>query len=170
MALRIEYIILLFLVVVLSSLFILRPDQVTQKESNMTTELVFESFTLIELNESGVTNRLSASLALKDKSFFKLSDVNVSYQNRYTLLAKDARYQAQRIYLNHDVRIEERNGSHFETQDLLYELKTGRVITHEPFVVKIPQGGGWIKGDNLNYNLKTKALLAEQIHAHLTLE
>jgi len=169
MALRIEYMIILFLTVVSSSLLLLHPDSVEVKESNRTTELVFENFTLIELDERGISNRLSSALAVKDKHYFTLDDVNVSYQTTHELQAKHALYQDRTLYFEDRVRIYEVSGIQFETKDLRYQINEERVATPKPFVIEMRKGSE-IRGENLSYNLARKAVSADRIHAHLILE
>ncbi len=168
MALRIEYMILLFLVVVLSSLFLLRPNSVHVVESNGTTELMFQQFTLMELDEQGVANQLSASLAVKDKSYFKLKDVNVSYQKSQHLLAKNARYEDKFLYLKDQVRIQRDDGLSFETEDLVYALSKGEIHTEKSFSIEMNQSR--IGGEKLHYNLKSRRVFADKIEATIIFE
>ncbi len=168
MALRIEYMLLLFLAVVLSSLFLLRPNSVHVVESNSTTELIFQNFTLMELDEHGVANQLSASLAVKDKAYFKLSDVNVSYEKSYYLLAKNALYQDKFLYLNDRVHLEREDGLFFESEDLVYALSKGEVRTQKSFSIEMNKSK--ITGENLHYNLKSKRIFADKIEAKIIFE
>jgi len=168
MGLRIEYIIVVFLMVVSSSLVLLQTHSVHPIESNASKELLFQNFSLIELGENGIAQQLSASLAIKDKRYFELDDINVTYQKTQHLLAKKARYEEKFIYLTDHVRLSRDDGVRFETKALTYSLVKGSISSHKPFVLEMNESR--IAGDNLHYNLKSKRVWADNIEAKIIVE
>jgi competence protein ComGF len=107
MALRIEYIILISLTVVSIFIFIEKPVSIKVVESNSSEEVYFKNFMLLEVNEDGVANQLTASEGIKYRDSFKLSDINITYQKSHNLLAQKAIYVKDFIHLEGNIRSSE---------------------------------------------------------------
>jgi LPS export ABC transporter protein LptC len=151
-----------------SSLFLLDTGSVDPIESNASTELIFENFSLIELNEEGVAQQLSGSFALKDKRYFALNDINVTYQKSHHLVAKQAHYQDKFIYFDDRVEIFREDGVHFETKGLSYALDRGSIQSPKAFSLEMNRSR--ITGEGLHYNLNSKRIWADHIHANIIFE
>jgi len=69
MAVRIEYVLIVVLLIVVGFIFFSKTEDIKAVKSTSTSELLFEDFSLVELNESGVSHQLISSKALKDISW-----------------------------------------------------------------------------------------------------
>ena len=137
-------------------------------ESNLSTELLFQNFSLVEMDEEGVKNQLNSSLAIKDKAYFKLNDINITYQKEHHLLAKNALYREDFVYLKDEVSLERTDGLRFTAHDLTYSIKEGSLHAKRGFTMDINKSH--LVGENLHYNLKLKSFSADKIRAKIILE
>ena len=165
MALRVEYILILSIIVVGVFIFIEEPKNIKLIESNSTKELFFKNFSLLEIDESGVKNQLNAKEATKDKNSFYLIDINITHDKTDNILAKKAIYMKDFIYLKDRVTLKRKGEFQFSTNDLNYRVKDKIAYTNSGFILKINQNR--INGTNLYYNLKTKEISAKEINASI---
>ena len=165
MALRVEYILILSIMVVGVFIFIEEPKSIKLIESNSTKELFFKNFSLLEIDESGVKNQLNAKEATKDKNSFYLIDINITHDKTDNILAKKAIYMKDFIYLKDRVTLKRKGEFQFSTNDLNYRVKDKIAYTNRGFTLKVNQNR--INGTNLYYNLKTKEISAKDINASI---
>ncbi len=165
MALRVEYILILSIIVVGVFIFIEKPKNIKVIESNSTKELFFKNFSLLEIDEHGIKNQLNAKEATKDKNSFYLIDINITHDKTDNILAKKAIYMKDFIYLKDRVTLKRKGEFQFSTNDLNYRVKDKIAYTNSGFILKINQNR--INGTNLYYNLKTKEISAKEINASI---
>jgi len=164
---RIEYILLVVLMMVSGFIFFSKTENIKAVKSSSTSELLFEDFSLVELNGSGVSHRLISSKALKDKKFFTLSDINITYDQTQHLCAKEARYEEDTIYLKEDVTLQRDDGISFGSEHLKY-LVDDRVL-HIDSHFSLEINGSVIIGENLTYRLDKRSISADRISAKIIL-
>ncbi len=165
MALRVEYILILSIMVVGLFIFIEKPRSIKLIESNSTKELFFKNFSLLEIDENGVKNQLNAKEATKDKNSFYLTDINITHDKTDNILAKKAIYVKDFIYLKDRVILKRKDDFKFWTNDLNYRVKDKIAYTNRGFT--LISNKNRINGTNLYYNLKTKEISAKDINASI---
>ena len=167
MAVRIEYILLLVLFIIFGFIFLSKTEDIKAVKSTSTKELVFKDFSLIELGEQGITHQMISSKALKDKKFFTLSDINITYNEIQHLYAKEARYEKDIIHLKNEVILSRNDGIYFNSEHLKYTVKTQKLYIDSNFSLDI--NGSIIVGKNLCYSLDDKNISADNISAKIIL-
>ncbi len=166
MALRVEYILILSIMIVGVFIFIEKPKNIKLIESNSTKELFFKNFSLLEIDENGVKNQLNAKEATKDKNSFYLIDINITHDKTDNILAKKAIYIKDFIYLKDKVILKRKKDNfQFSTNDLNYRVKDKIAYTNMGFTLK--SNNNIINGTNLYYNLETKEISAKDINASI---
>ncbi|MCK5853805.1 MAG: LPS export ABC transporter periplasmic protein LptC [Sulfurovaceae bacterium] len=167
MAVRIEFILILVLLIVFGFIFFSKTENIKAVKSTSTSELLFENFSLVELNESGVSHQIISSQALKDKKFFTLSDINITYNQTQHLYATEARYEEDIIHLKDDVILRRDDGIFFSSEHLKYSVNKKKLHIDSNFSLDI--NGSIIIGENLNYLLDNKSISADKISARIIL-
>ena len=167
MAVRIEFVLLVVLMIVFGFIFFSKTENIKAVKSSSTSELLFEDFSLVELNESGVSHQLISSIALKDRKFFTLSDINITYDQTQHLCAKEARYEDDTIHLKDDVILERDDGISFSSEHLKYLVDDEILHIDSNFSLEI--NGSLIVGENLTYSLDEKSISADNISAKIIL-
>ncbi len=165
MALRIEYILILALIIITIFIFTEKPNNIKAIESNSSKEIYFKKFSLLEIDENGVENQLVASEATKDKNSFYLIDINITHKKIHTLLAKKAVYIKNFIYLEGNVWLKRDDGFSFWTNDLNYRIKDKIAYTNRGFIIDMNKSK--ISGKELYYNLNTENISAKEINASI---
>ena len=92
MVLRIDFFLLIALVGLFGCIFMVEPTNVDAVESNSSKEVLFKNFSLIELNEEGISNQVISSEAIKYKAYFYLDDLNITYENIHYFKANNLLY------------------------------------------------------------------------------
>ena len=165
MVLRVEYILILSIMVVGFFIFIEKPKSVKLVESNSTKEFFFKNFSLLEIDENGIKNQLRAEEATKDKNSFYLIDINITHNKIDNILSKKAIYIKDYIQLKDSVILKRGDEFQFSTDDLNYSIKDKIAHTDREFILQMNQNR--IKGSNLYYNIETKEITAKNIEASI---
>lgn len=150
-----------------SVIFFSKTEDIKAVKSTSTNEFLFENFSLVELNESGISHQITSSKALKDKKFFTLSDINITYNQTQHLCAKEARYEKNTIYLQDNVILRRDDGIFFNSEHLKYSVDTKNLQIDSNFSLDI--NGSNIVGKNLSYSLGNKSISADNIRARIIL-
>lgn len=143
----------------------IRPSSQSAVNATAQKEIQFENFSLFEFKEDTPAQKLFASQSIKYKNRLTLQDMNLTDQNGHILLANEAVYINDEIYMNKDISVIHDNGLTFSTEILNYNLKNKELETFAPFYLDF--NGSTIKGSNLKYNLKGKDLYANEIKASI---
>ncbi|HHH20118.1 MAG TPA: hypothetical protein ENK86_06385 [Campylobacterales bacterium] len=165
MVLRIELFLLVGVGLVFALLLFQDASNVDAVESNSSKELSFKNFSLIEITPQGVENRLAASEAMKYRTHFELTDVNITYQNTQHLLAKRATYRDDFITLEDSVVLQRDDGFAFETSALAYSVPSKQL--HNKVAFQIDMNESRIVGENLRYDFNEKNVSADRIRAKI---
>ncbi len=150
-----------------SVIFFSKTEDIKAVKSNSTNEFLFENFSLVELNDSGISHQIISSKAFKDKQFFTLSDINLTYNQTQHLCAKEARYEKNTIYLKDNVVLKRNDGISFNSEHLKYSVDTKKLQIDSNFSLEI--NGSNILGKNLNYSLRSRSISADNIRAKIIL-
>lgn len=165
MVLRIEYLLALILIVLIVSVLGIRPSSQSAVHTTAEKEIVFENFSLLELKENNSAQKLFSSETTKYKDYLDLKDINLTDKNGHNILAREAIYMGDDIYMNKNIQLTREDGLTFSTESLNYNLKRKELQTFTPF--DLDYNGSTIKGTNLKYNLKEKDIHASEIEASI---
>jgi len=167
MVLRIEYILLISLVVLFGFIITEKPRNLKAIESNVSQEILFENFSLVELTEQGVENQLIASLATKYKGDrFEFRDINIT-EKEHIICAKEARYENKIIYLKDNILLKRADGLSFKADELRYNIKDKIAHIDSKFLLDI-NSSSYISGRELLYDFDKKEISANMINATIS--
>lgn len=151
-----------------SVIFLSKTESLKPIKATSTKELLFEDFSLVELNDTGIAHQIISSKAIKDKNFFTLSDINITYNQTQHLCAKEARYEEHSIYLKDDVILKRDDGIYFNSEHLKYSIQSKTLQIDSNFSLDI--NGSRIVGENLHYRLDKRSIFADNIRAKILFE
>lgn len=167
MVLKIEYLLVLIIVLLIVSILGIRPTSKPAIHVKEEKEVVFKKFSLFELTTKTTSKQISSSEATKYKDYLELKDINVSDEEGHSIIAKHAIYEDEYLLLREGVRLHRADGLTFSSQNIFYNLKTEEIKAVTPFFLEF--NGTIIKGTNLEYNLKKKEISADNIRASIIL-
>ena len=90
MVLRVEYILLISLGILSFFIFIEKPNSIDAKEANSSKEVLFQDFSLVEINQNGIENELKATEAIKYRDSLEAKDIDITHKKIYHIIAKKA--------------------------------------------------------------------------------
>ncbi|NEW60254.1 LPS export ABC transporter periplasmic protein LptC [Sulfurovum sp. bin170] len=165
MVLRVEYILVVSLVILFGFIFMEQPNDVKAIESNSSKELYFKNLSLIDLSEKGIENRLVSSSVIKDGDSFEFEDIDITYKQTHRILAKKAIYRDDFVYLEDNISLRRDDGFSFVTDDLKYSMEEKIASTDSHF--RLDMNGSRVSGEKLYYNLDREEVSADRIDASI---
>ena len=163
MVVRIEYLLILVLIVLVVSIMGINPSSQSAIKSQGDKEILFENFSLFEVKEEEVGKKIFASRAVKYDTHLDFQDINLSDESGHSILATKATYRDNAVYMEKNITLKADNGTVFTTEELNYKLKEKVAHAVTPFTLDF--NGSRIKGENLEYAMKNKEVKADNIHA-----
>jgi LPS export ABC transporter protein LptC len=166
MVLRIEYLLITVSLILIFSIIGINPSSQSAIKSDGTREILFENFSLFEVKEESLGNKISASEAIKYKTHFDFKDINLSDANGDKIVATRATYKDRAVYMESNITITAQNGLLFSTENINYQLSRKVLKSETPFTLDF--NGSRIEGKNLVYSMKSKEISADNIHASIS--
>ena len=168
MVLRIEYLLILVLVILVLSIIGINPTSQSAIKSKGEKEVLFQNFFLSEFKEDTLGKKIVAKEAIKYKTHFDLKDINLNDEYGNAILADEVSYKDGSVYMEKNVTLKSKEGLLFTTENIYYNLKDKLVKSTAPFTLDF--NGSRIIGENLEYSMKSKDVSADNIHASILLE
>jgi len=165
MVLRIEYILIIILAILFFSIMGINPSSQSAIKSTGDREILFENFALFEVKENELGKRIFSSKTTKYATYLDLKDINLSDENGHNIIAGEAIYKDNMIFMDKNITLSADNGLIFSTKNLNYNLKEKVVKSTTPFTLDF--NGSKIKGENLEYSMMSKDISADNIHAKI---
>jgi len=165
MVLKIEYILILLIVLLIASIFGINPDSKSAINSKGTKELSFKDFSLFEVKVNMQGRHVLAHEATKYTKYLDLKEINITDENGHNILAKRAIYEDDTIFMKDDIQLSRNDGLTFTAINLSYDIQTEKVESSDTFNLKF--SGNNIEGVNLKYSLKGKEISADEIEASI---
>lgn len=165
MVLKIEPILLIVIITSLLTIFWINPSSKSAINSKEDKEVIFTDFSLFELKVDIEGKKVFAHKAIKHVEYLDLRDINLSDENGHNLISTRAVYEDDAVFMKDDVKFRRSDGLTFTTKDLSYDFKKEEIEAFSPFVLEFH--GNFIKGDNLEYNMKNKEISADDIIASI---
>ena len=167
MVLRIEYLLLSGLMLLVLSILGINPSSQSAIKPSNEKEILFQNFSLVELKEKVIGQRLLAKETIKYKTYLDFKEIDLRDELGHNIQAKKGIYIENCIYMKESIRLTRKDGLSFTTENLNYNLKTKEMETPSPFILELNQSR--IKGTNLKFDIKTKEISADKIVAKIYL-
>jgi LPS export ABC transporter protein LptC len=167
MVLRIEYLLFLGLLLLILSIWGIHPSSQSAIEATGDKEILFQNFSLIEVKEKEIGQKLFASETIKYTTHLDFKEINLSDEFGHNIQAKEGVYKDDIIVMKEHIRLTRIDGLSFSTEYLTYNLKTKKMDTLSPFILKLNESS--IKGSNLKFDMNGKEIRADKIEAHIYL-
>ncbi len=168
MVLKIEYILIFVTILLLFSIFGINPSSTPAIHSKEDKEVIFKKFSLFELKVDIESKKIFADKAIKHRDYLDLREVNLSDENGHNIISTRAVYEDNAVFMKDDIKFTRDDGLTFKTKDLSYDFKKEELETFSLFVLDF--NGSRIEGDNLEYNMKSKIISADNIEAIILLD
>ncbi len=165
MVLRIEYLLILVLVILVLSIIGINPTSQSAITSKGDKEILFQNFSLSEFKEDTLGKRILAQEAIKYTTHFDLKHINLNDEDGNIILADKVSYKDNSVYMDNNVTLKSKEGLLFTTENIYYKLKDKLVKSTADFTLDF--NGSKIVGENLEYSMKSRDVSADNIHASI---
>ena len=165
MVLRIEYVLLVVLAILIFSIIGINPSSQSAIKSKGDREILFENFALFEVKEDEVGKKIFSSKTTKYTTHLDLKDINLSDESEHNIVASEAIYKDNVVYMENNITLTSKEGLKFFTDNISYKLKDKIVKTTTAFTLDF--NGSRIEGENLEYSMKSRDISADNIHAKI---
>jgi len=165
MGLRIEYLLLLVLLVLGASIVWINPKSQAAHSSKGDKEIAFQNFSLYEIKKDKPSTIVSASKMVKYENYLDMDEIDLQDESGYRILSQKAIYEQEFVYMDKGVNILRNDGLKFSTKSLNYNIETKEIKTVKPFILEF--NASIIQGENLALNMNNKIITADNIEAKI---
>ncbi len=163
MGIRLESVLILMIVVVLTMTTMLKLTD-TQNHKNVSNkELEFKHTTFIEVDNIKMRAKAFSTYGIREKGVLSLENLTYHTPNIKKLSADKGRYKENILYLDGNVLLDEKEGFLYSTEHAKYNQKTEILEITSAFEAKM--GKNSMKGKRLYYNALKKEANAQMIDA-----
>lgn len=165
MVLRIEYLLVLALLLLGLSIVGINPTSQPAIHPIEDREILFQDFSLIEMKEEIVGQKVFAKETIKYKHYIAFKDINFTDEDGNNICAMEGLYKDKNLSIKKNISVKEKDGLSFIAENLNYNLKTKKLQTSTPFTLDI--NGSHIQGENLKFHMANKEISADKIIARI---
>jgi hypothetical protein len=164
MAVKIQWVLIFFIVITLMLSFSLRFDN-NSHESGITKELNFKNTIFTEVDTNGVVSYANVKNGEQTDGVLTMHDISFDKMNDTKVVADKAIYQKDEIILSGNVKINQKNGFAFNSQKAVYNTRNGKITSKDKYNATL--NGNILTGNNFSYDTKKSNATSGNIHATL---
>jgi len=163
MGLKLEFVLVLSIATILVVTLSVRitNERILKKLPTMELEFTDTTFTEVDTNKTiGVSY---GTYGVRDKGVLTVKNFRYHNDSIKLLRSKTAIYKGDKVYLDHDVIFNQKEGSDYYTQHAVYDKRQRILDVTSPF--KAIMGKNIMHGDTLRYWTTTKKAYATNVDA-----
>ena len=166
MGVRLEFVLSLIVISLVSVALTFKLDNSNAKKNTFTKELEIKDATLIEVNQEQILGKSFTKSIVSDNKILILKDLTYFADNIEYIQANIAKLDGYMLYLEGNIKVKEKNGYLYETEQAIFNQKSKILNITTPFYATM--GENRLEGKRLLYDLKNKKLYARDIKTRFT--
>ena len=135
----------------------------TSDRERFTKELEFTDTTLTEVNTATMQGRSFGSYGIRDAGVLTLYDINYHTNDIQSLRAKKGTYKGDKLYLDGNITVNQKEGFDYSAQHAVYNKKTKILDITSAFTGIMDRNT--IHGYTLRYDTQKKEAFGKRIDA-----
>ncbi len=163
MGLKLEIILMLLVAVIISVALTVKITNSRAAENVSTKELVFTDTTFREVDTNKTIGVAYGTHGIRDKGVLTVENFKYHNDSIKNLRSDIAIYKADKIYLDHNVVLNQEEGSDYYTEHAIYDKKKEILDVTSPY--KALKGKNIMHGDTLRYWMKEKRAYSTNVDA-----
>lgn len=163
MGIKLEYIIFIFIGLVLISFFLIEIEPKAHIEKSHTKELTFIDTRFIEVDTDKILGLAHSRYGEYEKKALALEGITYHTDSVNLLQAKKGIYRGDDIYLEGNVTLNQKVGFDYTAQKAVYNKKSEILRINSPFKAFLRDNV--IRGESLVYDLKKKEAVGYNVNA-----
>jgi LPS export ABC transporter protein LptC len=164
MVIRLEWILISAIAATIMVSFALKFQDIKNPEIG-NKELEFKNIILTEVNNTAVASQAFAKSGKQENGVLTLEQIAYKKRGENEIVANKGIYAKDKdsVILQGDVKIHQKKGFVYSTQEAIYNPKRKTFVSSTPFEAKM--GENKLSGEKLHYDLKNKDTKSQKIHA-----
>ena len=163
MGIKLEAVIVLFIVIIVSTTYFFKISDIKSTPADTSKQLEFKKTTLIEVDTERMLSNIDCSYGVKKNDTLSLSDIVYYSKNINSLRSKSGSYSQGILYLDGDIKLKQKDGYTYNAEHAVYNTKDEILKILTGFTININKSV--IGGAELEYNAKTKVVKSKNINA-----
>ncbi len=163
MGLRLEIVIIIAIVAILSGTLMVKFVHKSSDGKTFTKELEFTSTTLTEVDIVTMQGRVFSTYGMRDAGVLTLHNIAYYTNHIESLYAKKATYKGDNIYLDGNISVNQKEGFNYRAEHAVYNQKTQILDITSAFTGIMNRN--IIHGDTLRYDTQKKEAYGKRIDA-----
>ncbi len=163
MGLKLEFILIFLVAVILSVALTVRIQNAKNVQKISTKELEFHDTTFTEVDTNKTIGVAYGTYGVRDRGVLTVQNFRYSNDDIKLLRSKTAIFKEEKIYMDHNVIMNQEEGSDYYTEHAVYDKKTEILDVTAPF--KAVQGKNIMLGDTMRYWAKEKKVFSTNANA-----
>jgi hypothetical protein len=163
MGLKLEIILIIAMIAIVSvSVTVeIKNKKIVKKEPTIELEFTHTTFTEVDVNKTqGVA---FGTYGIRDAGVLTVENLRYSTDSIKELRAKRGIYKGDKIYLDHNITVNQKVGFDYTAEHAIYDKKTEMLDITSPFTAIMNEN--IIHGNSLRYDTKNKKAFATDIDA-----
>jgi len=163
MGIKLEFILIFLVAAILSVALTVKITNTRMLKKIPTTEFEFTDTTFTEVDTNRTIGVSYGTYGIRDKGVLTVENFRYHSDSIKLLRSKIASNKGNKVYLDHAVVLNQKEGSDYYTEHAVYDKKLQILDVTAPF--KALMGKNVIHGDTLRYWAKTKKVYATNVDA-----
>ena len=163
MGIKLEYIIFIFIGLVLISFLLIEIEPKPLQEKSQTKEMAFTDTRFIEVDTDKIIGLAHSRYGEYEKKALTLEGITYHTDNVNLLQAQKGIYQGDDIYLEGNVTLNQKEGFDYTAQKAVYNKKSEVLNIDSPFKAFLRDNV--ITGESLVYDMKKKEAVGYNVKA-----
>lgn len=165
MGIRLELLLIVLIVTMLSLAYTIRLSDETQVQNRSSKEMEFTYTTFTEVNREKQIGTASGTYGVREAGVLKMYNLRYHTEAISRLLSDEGRYIGEKLYLDGNVTMMQKEGYLYTAEHAIYNKTTGVLTILSPFTAHMDKN--IIKGASAIYDTHQKILTAKKINAVL---
>ncbi len=163
MGLKLEIILILSIVAILSVALTVKIKNSQAVTKVSTKELEFTHTTFTEVDTNKTQGIAFGTHGIRDAGVLAVKNLRYHTDSIKELRAKKGTYKGDKIYLDHNITVNQKEGFDYKAEHAIYDQKTEILDIISPFTAVMNEN--IIHGNSLRYDTKTKEAFATDVDA-----
>ena len=163
MGLKLETLIIVLITAILSGTLMVKFANKSSEGKPFTKELEFTGTTLTEVDTDTMQGRAFGTYGIRDAGVLTLHNITYHTNNIESLRAKRAIYKEDKLYLDGNITLKEKEGFDYSAEHAVYNKKTKILDITSAFTGVMDKNR--IEGYTLRYDTQKKEAFGKRIHA-----
>ncbi len=163
MGLKLEIILIFAILSILMGSYMVKFTDHTSTRKYPTKELEFTQTTFIETDTNKTLGRAFSTYGIRDAGVLTLYDLKYHTDTINLLRAKKGIYKDNKVYLDHNITLNQKEGFDYRAEHAVYDKKTQILNITSTFTAIMNKN--IIHGNTLRYDTKKKEAFAKDIDA-----